>query len=131
MGKVIKMIDLWNMVERKEIKDKQKFRVTFRSGIIRDIYYVESEGCSSSCFRDCSNDFWWDEVFNLNDEVEILDEEDEIDIQSIEEIDVVGCNIKVGDRIIPTENEINDYNIIKINQLIKAVKQLDNKLKEK
>lgn len=122
MGKVIKVIDLLNMVEKKEIKDKQKFRVTFKSGMTRDIYYVESEGCNICCFKHCSDDFWWDDdEFNLNDKVEILDEEDEIDIQGIEELE----------RFNPDEYYISGISLKNremINNLIKTAKQLDLRL---
>lgn len=87
MGKVIKVIDLLNMIAKGEIKDKQRFRVAFENNLTRDIYYDASKGCNVICFKHCSDDYWWTDEFNLNDEVEILDEEDEIDIQSIEELE--------------------------------------------
>lgn len=114
MGKVIKMIDLLNMIERKEVRDGQKFRVTLGSNMTRNIYYVESEGCNILCFKHCSDDFWWSDEYNLNDKVEILDEEDEIDIQSIEEL--------------PDYNFCVEGNKNKINEIIKVIKQLDNKI---
>lgn len=47
--------------------------------------------------------------------------EDEIDIQSIEEIDI--------DQVIETDDKTG-IALLHINKLIKAVKQLDNKIKE-
>ena len=127
MGKVIKMIDLLNMVLKKEIKDKQKFRVTLGDETTRDIYYVESEGCNICCFKDYSDDFWWSDEYNLNDEVEILDGKDEIDIQNIEKIIKFSCLRLDETNTIETFNQLIETQ----NKLIEAVKQLDNKLKEK
>ena len=53
----------------------------------------------------------------LNDIVEIIEEQEEIDIQGIEENN--------------SSNPREDVNQENINLLIRAVKQLDNKLKEK
>lgn len=61
---------------------------------------------------------------------EILTKEDkEIDIQAIEEFEIGGCNVKMGDTWVSTESLVNDMLLDKTNQLIKAVKQLDKKIK--
>jgi hypothetical protein len=61
----------------------------------------------------------------LNDEVELIgDKEDEIDIQNIEEID---------EYFIEITNSGEDVKFLakKYNELIKVIKQLDKKIKEK
>ena len=52
---------------------------------------------------------------DLNDEVEIIEEQEEIDIQSIQEIQF------------PDNTNLRDTRDLIINQLVKAVKQLDKK----
>jgi putative NIF3 family GTP cyclohydrolase 1 type 2 len=67
-----------------------------------------------------SNNYFDDTIF-LNDTVEIIEEQEEIDIQSIEEIE-------------PPMNGnacVIDNKTWTLNQVIKAVKQLDKKIKEK
>lgn len=56
--------------------------------------------------------------------------EDEIDIDSIEEFEIVGCNIKLNDTLLPTENIINDMILDKMNKLVQAVKQIDKRVKK-
>lgn len=53
----------------------------------------------------------------LNDEVEVIEENKEIDIQAIKEIDV-------KDQFYRTDN------IDKLNELTRAIKQIDNELNE-
>ena len=56
--------------------------------------------------------------------------EDEIDIDSIEEFEIVGCNIKFNDTLLPTESIINDMILDKMNKLVQAVKQIDKRVKK-
>ena len=56
--------------------------------------------------------------------------EDEIDIDSIEEFEIVGCNIKLNDTLLPTESIINDMILDKMNKLVQAVKQIDKRVKK-
>lgn len=60
----------------------------------------------------------------LNDEVEIIEEQEEIDIQSIEEIkDIFIENSTCGEDV--------KYLARKYNEILKWAKQLDKKIKEK
>ena len=61
-------------------------------------------------------------IIDLNDGLEIIEEEPEIDIQNLEDIkpDTISGN-----------QYITDAKTIIINKLIKAVKQLDNKINNK
>lgn len=81
------------------------------------------------------NDIYWKDtnkqlpayVF-ITGEFELI--EDEIDVDSIEEFEIVGCNIKFNDTLLPTKSIINDMILDKMNKLIQAVKQLNKKVKE-
>lgn len=53
-----------------------------------------------------------------------------IDIDSIEEFELAGCNVKFNDTFIPTESLINDMVLDKINELIRLAKQHDREIKE-
>lgn len=66
----------------------------------------------------------------VNKDFEIVQKQDEIDIDSIEEFEIVGCNIKFNDTILPTESIINDMILDKMNKLVQAVKQLNKEVKE-
>ena len=66
----------------------------------------------------------------VNKDFEIVQKQEEIDIDSIEEFEIVGCNIKFNDTLLPTESIINDMILDKMNKLIQAVKQLNKKVKE-
>ena len=68
---------------------------------------------------------WLNNASKLNSEVEIIEDEEEIDIQSIEEVKKVN-----GPTIFANQTFYIMENIIKINELIKAVKQLDKNIKE-
>ena len=59
---------------------------------------------------------------------ELKEEPEEINIQGIEEFKIVGCNIEFNETLISTANCIEDMMVSKINELIKAVKQLDRKI---
>lgn len=68
-------------------------------------------------------------IESLNDKVEILENE-EIDIQEIEEIKTLGCNIETKDgMIIPTVNLACDYIINKINEIIRVVNKMQQESK--
>ena len=118
MNKTIKVIDLLNKIANgeevpKEIKRwKETYLLNVNHGFIT---------CTSE------SGYQLDLLQILNDEVEIIEEsEQEIDIQAIEEL---WAN-RVGD-----SNQCRDdfmlKNRDKINELIRAVKELDNKIKEK
>ena len=65
----------------------------------------------------------------LNDEIKLI-EDNTIDIDSIEEFELAGCNVKFNDTFIPTESLINDMVLDKINELIRLAKQHDKEIKE-
>lgn len=65
----------------------------------------------------------------VNKDFEIVQKQDEIDIDSIEEFEIVGCNIKLNDTLLPTESIINDMILDKMNKLVQAVKQLNKEVK--
>lgn len=65
----------------------------------------------------------------VNKDFEIVQKQDEIDIDSIEEFEIVGCNIKLNDTLLPTESIINDMILDKMNKLVQAVKQLNKEIK--
>lgn len=67
------------------------------------------------------------DIYFINEEFELI--EDEIDIDSIEEFEIVGCNIKLNDTLFPTETIINDMILDKMNKLVQAVKQLNKETK--
>lgn len=119
MEKVIKIIDLLNMIAKGEELPKkikiygEEFSLEENSKCYS--YYDWNMGIKHFLFARLNNE-------SLNNEVEILDEEDEIDIQRIEEIDL--------ESVIPSDDK-SGIALLHVNKLIKAVKQLDNKLKEK
>lgn len=110
MGKVIKVIDLLNMIAKGEklpLKIKfigEEYQLT---NPLHDYISIKSKYLTEEIHNYA---FWY------NTEVEILDEEDEIDIQSIEEIEPIGYSTR------------DDKRDAILNDLVIAVKQLDNKL---
>ena len=121
MNKTIKIIDLLNMsANGQEMPKKIRYdgyiweigadinlAITYRNNIEKDLF---------------NEYFDMNLIESLNDEVEIIEEsEQDIDIQEIEEISEqseFGRNVK-------------DTRAVRINELVRAVKQLDNKIKEK
>ena len=65
----------------------------------------------------------------LNCEVEIIEEQEEIDIQSIEMLD--NTVYEHGNMTLVETNNYHNYTRTILNHLILAVKQLDKKIKEK
>ena len=113
MGKVYKGYELYKMISDREIKKDSKFKDNNSRIWIWDGFNFVTEECDY-------NDF----VFSLID-FELLEDE-EIDIQEIEELSTYSDEgIEFYDK-----NEIHG-NRLKINEIIRAVKQLDNKIKEK
>ena len=66
----------------------------------------------------------------VNKDFEIVQKQDEIDIDSIEEFEIVGCNIKLNDTLLPTESILNDMILDKMNKLVQAAKQLNKEVKK-
>jgi uncharacterized protein YeeX (DUF496 family) len=84
------------------------------------------ENCKKCVVRDRLHEY----VENTIPKSKVKEEIEEIDIDSIEEFELAGCNVKFNDTFISTESLINDMVLNKINELTKAIKQINNKLKE-
>ena len=124
MNKTIKVIDLLNMIAKGEIEDKRTFKLLFPNKIHRSIYYDDSEPNCLNRLKNVSDDEPIYDDIEFNDEVEIIEEQPEIDIQSI--------------KCMPEFTNSSSYDTLSvganrqaINELIKAVKQLDNKINNK
>lgn len=110
----MKIIDLLNKIASgEEIPKKIK---------IRDKVYEYKHTTNGTGYVtedwDWFNDMMFDEELTLNMEVEIIEEQQDIDIQSINELDTTQLMVITDD-------------ILKINELVQAVKQLDKKMEEK
>ena len=118
MSKIIKVIDLLNKIANGEIPSEIKYknRIYKYDSNEKDYMHEDVFNCYDYLI---GNNF--KDLDNLNDTVEIIEEQEEIDIQSIEEIEpAMNGNAYVIDNKTWT-----------LNQVIKAVKQLDKKIKEK
>lgn len=115
MSKAIRVIDLLNKIANGEEAPKQ---IEYKA----NLYRLDED----KNYRDVVDGSYFVEdlsfnLANLSDEVQIIEEQEEIDIQSIEEIEpAMNGNACVIDNKTWT-----------LNQVIKAVKQLDKKIKEK
>lgn len=119
---IVDGVELLIMAKNNKIKNRTKIK-----NVNYDKYYE---------YRDRT---FWAETYNIGEEMafsEILEnqfiilsegrkEDEEIDIQAIEEFEIAGCNVKMGDTWVSTESLVNDMLLDKTNRLIKAVKQLD------
>lgn len=117
MSKTIKTINLLNKRANGE-KLPQKIKYL-------DEYYTlyeEAESIENLYLLDGVRVGWFNHAnFRLNTAVEIIEDEQEMDIQSIKEIDATIFN----------NPNLKDATKATINLLVQAVKYLDNKLKEK
>lgn len=111
----IRVIDLLNKIANGEEAPKQ---IEYRA----NLYGLDED----KSYRDVVDGSYFAEdlsfnLANLSDEVQIIENQEDIDIQSIEEIE-------------PAMNGnacVIDSKTWTLNQVIKAVKQLDKKIKEK
>jgi hypothetical protein len=124
----MKIIELLNKIaNNEEVPKKIKYSNTiyeFKDDVFGTGYLYEDKGLR----------YWFseevlsDSTEELNYEVEIIEDEEEIDIQSIEEVNhyniVSAIKGKTEENI---DNELK-LNSLAINKLIKAVKQLDKKV---
>lgn len=119
MSKTIKVIDLLNKIANGEKPEKIR--------LDGEIYkFCESSTSIDLLYRlyGGNETGWLHRIdVSLDEEIEIIEEEPEIDIQDIKEI-------------VAVKNEGNMFggvynNTCKINELIKAIKQLDKQIKEK
>lgn len=118
MKKIYKGWELLKAIENGEIKEGSKFKAEYETFIARDGYL----------FEEYDNRQKYANSYELKWEFELI--EDEIDIDSIEEFEIVDCNIKFNDTLLPTENIINDMILDKMNKLVQAVKQIDKRVKK-
>ena len=144
MSKTIKVIDLYIMMaEGKEMPKQVKYNgiiYTYHEINKHLLRYEEDDGEHREFFH-----YLCGSINNLNDKLEIIEEESEIDIQSIEgiEVEVISqCDNWLQDENEEITEEINPYIIDcirkntlkfynKINELNKAVKQLDHQINNK
>ena len=116
MNKKIKVIELYERLAKQEnMPDKIKY--------CNDIYYLCIDSLENVFYYETNKGFQLminiNSVQALNREVEILEDEEEIDIQNIEEI---------SETIRNASPNVKEAKAVKINQLIRAVKQLDKKI---
>ena len=145
MVKVVDGVELLRMIRDKELKDGTKIKSRAYDKIFefdkeKQNVYVEDSA------EDLFDYMYLNEI--IADKFEILSEEDEeIDIQSIEDlkyetiIEILGeCDCWKGNELYCLKTfSKNDENLLKsnaenhkkINELLKAIKQLDKKIKEK
>lgn len=123
MNKKIKIIELLNKIANEEIEDKQKFRVHFKNGLTRDIYYKKIYGKNISSLCNWYDNYTFQDEYDLDDEVEILED-------NTEEIEELDRNLKFDDLITPYgRNEdlmwteiIKQHN--KINEIIRELNKI-------
>ena len=140
MSKAIKVIDLLNKIANGEdIPKKIKLSDIVYYWDIDDRCYIDED--MNNWVNNIDNKWLearisMDSKKDLNKEVEIIEEEPEIDIQGIEELEeysiqgleVSGYSMTQGEYLL--EDGVEENREI-INELIKAVKQLDNKINNK
>ena len=137
MSKTIKVIDLLNKIANGEEAPK---KIKVKDYIF--IWKVSDNGTGYYNVKEDTGYYWLedyislDDLQDLNTEIEIIEEEPEIDIQGIEEIEefdiqgleVSGYSMTDADYLFVVG--IEESRKI-INQLIKAVKQLDKRINNK
>lgn len=120
----MKVIDLLNMIANGEkIPKKIKYAgyEFFKSNDCRYYTFFDEENYQANHLMEYLR------CGDMNDEIKILEDAEEIDIQSIEELPKI-IYISLNESDIRTEfNNIIDNQ----NTILNAIKQLDNKLKEK
>lgn len=123
----MKVIDLLNkMAHGEEVPEKIKVdNIIYIYENWEHFYYTDNEAREDLLVR--GKDYSTNDFLNWN--VELI-EENTIDINSIEEFEIAGCNIKFNGTFISTESIINDMILDKTNKLVQAVKQLNKEIKE-
>ena len=122
----MKVIDLLNkMAHGEEVPEKIKVdNIIYIYENWEHFYYTDNEAREDLLVR--GKDYSTNDFLNWN--VELI-EENTIDINSIEEFEIAGCNIKFNGTFISTESIINDMILDKTNKLVQAVKQLNKEIK--
>ena len=123
MSKAIRVIDLLNKIANgEEVPYKVKYNgiiFTYNSSNKQGLKYVDLNKENEVFYR-----YLTGVVNKVTDEVEIIEEQEEIDIQSIEDIkDIYIENASCGEDV--------KYLARKYNEILKWAKQLDKKIKEK
>lgn len=122
MGKIYKGWELIKAIEDGKIKDGSRFKAGYGTFIARDGYL----------FVEYDNRQEYANSFELKWEFELI--EDEIDIDSIEKLSKIAyTEINLNKKGSKKDVKFTDKEIIlaeKINQLIKAVKQIDKRVKK-
>lgn len=130
---VYKGLEIMQMISKGQIEDRTRFdfennnfngEVEYYNGTL---YWIRFDENWNETGR--KNLF---EMFNIQSTMvaDFKPLKDEIDIDSIEEFEIVGCNIKFNDTLLPTESIINDMILDKMNKLVQAVKQINKEVKE-
>ena len=136
MNKKIKGYEVMKLIAEKKIKEGQVFLFTSADGDIEEkICWC---GDNFRCI-DSERNFLLDSIGDIDfatGDFEIIEDEKEIDINDIEEL-VGNVNVRMNNKTVDAEDLFYTIsNIIvslgnskdKINQLVKAVKQLDKKI---
>ena len=121
MTNTIKVIDLLNKIANGEIPSEIKYknRIYKYDSNEKDYMHEDVFNCYDYLI---GNNF--KDLDNLNDTVEIIEEQQDIDIQSIEEIkDIFIENSSCGEDV--------KYLARKYNEILKWAKQLDKKIKRR
>lgn len=137
MSKTIKVIDLLNKIANGE-EVPIKIKVDKKIYIYDKLeYFYKMRDTGDDLLQLCT--VYSSDIF-MNMEVEIIEDKQEIDIQNIGELTYKGEKVGYGsteqftddiDDYCSAINSVLDAIGLKTNQLVQAVKQLDNKLKEK
>lgn len=123
MNKKIKVIELLNIVARgKDIPKKIKVYLRKDGEQMPDYYIFNDYGYYENSKEESFVEDWLNNTMKLNEEVEILEDEEEIDIQGIDII----RDYRTSDDDLYNDN-FGDFKST-INELVKAVKQLDKKI---
>lgn len=118
MSKAIKVIDLINMQYKNE---KMPKNIRIKYSFVFDYYTYNEE---IQWYETADRTTILDIYHKLDYEVEIIEEQEEIDIQSIEDIkDIFIENSSCGEDV--------KYLARKYNEILKWAKQLDKEIKEK
>ena len=120
MNKKIKGHELMKLIAENKIKEGQEFVFTIKNTSTKNRIYWSGKNfiyCDTGKFVFGDNA----DIYFLLGDIEILEDEEEIDIQNIEELQTF------SDSTVYDYNDI-DRNRKVLNDLVKAVKQLDKKI---
>lgn len=125
MSKVVDGIELLRMIRDGKIKNGTK--VFFKYVTSKVTFFVKEGRLTDIDGKDIGSSYYTSIFTNKNTKFEIIENE-EIDIQAIEELETFDLEdlkkMSAEERFSKTMEEY-----FKINKIIKAIKQLDNKIK--